>query len=203
MAEVKNILFIGDSVTAAHRSWLFPHGFGYVKNLSDSMFPQWKFLNKGNNGDRILDLDNRWNQDVIEEGPNVISVNVGINDTWRRFDRNDPTTQEEFSFIYERILLRTFDRLPKSRIILCEPFLLSRREEMSEWYGDFHGKIEAIHLLAAKYTLPLIRFNEFLNMQADVYGQNKLSKDGIHPTQLGHRLMSELWLSNFRNLPQV
>ena len=203
MAEVRNILFIGDSVTAAHRSWLFPHGFGYVKNLCHLMPPQWKLINKGKNGDRIVDLDSRWNQDVLKEGPNVISVNVGINDTWRRFDKNDSTTQQEFSDIYEKILLRTFDRLPRSTIILCEPFLLSRRVEMSEWYGDFHGKIETIHLLAAKYTIPLIRFNEFLNMQVDVYGQDKLSKDGIHPTNLGHRLMSEFWLSNFRKLCQV
>ena len=53
------------------------------------------FLNKGISGNRIVDLYARIKSDVINLKPDVISVLIGVNDTWHEFgsqngNRNEP-----------------------------------------------------------------------------------------------------------------
>jgi lysophospholipase L1-like esterase len=141
----------------------------------------------------LIDLENRWNTDVLAHKPTLVSVAIGINDTWRRYDDNDPTSTEDFEERYRRVLSATqADGNPK--LVLCEPFLLSVREEMNTWREDLDPKIAVVHKMASEFGATLIQFDQRFNELAQEISMLELADDGIHPSKLGHQIMADLWL---------
>jgi lysophospholipase L1-like esterase len=186
-------VFIGDSVTDCGRLIEPPYGDGYVYNIAQSSRLQGEIINVGTSGHRLIDLENRWNTDVLAHKPTLVSVAIGINDTWRRYDDNDPTSTEDFEERYRRVLSATqADGNPK--LVLCEPFLLSVREEMNTWREDLDPKIAVVHKMASEFGATLIRFDQRFNELAQEISMLELADDGIHPSKLGHQIMADLWL---------
>lgn len=68
-------------------------GAGYVYStisLFHALHPDMNvtFINRGISGNRVKDLQARWQEDALDLNPDVLSILIGINDTWRRFDAN-------------------------------------------------------------------------------------------------------------------
>lgn len=187
-------VFIGDSVTDCDRLSIPPYGHGWVNEIVKSGKLK-NVINVGTSGHRLVDLDARWQRDVLENEPTRLTINIGINDTWRRYDDNDPTSVEDFESRYDR-LLQTTTTLFNLDLVLCEPFLLHVRPEMATWREDLDPKIEVVHRLAAKYSAKLVKFDEMYTKLAAAEGIATLAEDGIHPTQHGHEEMAKLWISN-------
>ena len=91
------ILFIGDSITDCNRNYdLAPGvssswGEGYVNIINaytTAFFPEKELMivNRGISGDTIVKMAARWEKDVFELQPNWVTIMIGINDIWRRFD---------------------------------------------------------------------------------------------------------------------
>jgi lysophospholipase L1-like esterase len=104
-------VFIGDSVTDCSRLIEPPYGDGYVFNIANSGRLSGEIINVGTSGHRLIDLENRWNTDVLAHHPTLVSVAIGINDTWRRYDDNDLTSVEAFEESYRRVLTATQARI--------------------------------------------------------------------------------------------
>ena len=92
------ILFTGDSVTDCDRNRNDPVslGFGYAGSIARQLGMNFKDLdlriqNTGISGNRTCDLIDRWNTDCIDLQPDWVSILVGVNNTWRRYDHDDPT----------------------------------------------------------------------------------------------------------------
>ncbi len=156
------ILFQGDSITDSGRDRNDPNsmGVGYVlftTSWLSALYPELdlKFINKGINGDRTCDLVRRWDDDCIILKPDLISIYVGINDIWRRYDSNDPTSTEEFENNYRILLDRIFNEL-NVKVILCEPFVLPYPEDRKMWREDMDPKIEVIHKLSKEYNISFV-----------------------------------------------
>lgn len=186
-------VFIGDSVTDCDRLTFPPYGHGWVKEIADSRLIN-DVINVGTSGHRLIDLEARWLRDVIENRPSRLTINIGINDTWRRYDDGDPTTVKDFETRYERLLELTTGKLELD-LVLCEPFLLHVRPEMASWREDLNPKISVVHKLAAQYGAKLVKFDQMFTNLAIAKGMTTLAEDGIHPTQHGHQEMAKLWLS--------
>ena len=60
---------------------------------------------------RVKDLRARWDKDCIDLKPDWVSILIGINDTWRRYDSNDPTSVDSFEADYRHILERVKNEL--------------------------------------------------------------------------------------------
>ncbi|MBN1934484.1 MAG: GDSL family lipase, partial [Anaerolineae bacterium] len=124
------VLFQGDSITDAGRSREndVDLGRGYAALVAAWFGAAWpekraRFVNRGISGNRAKDLAARWQPDCLALKPNLVSILIGINDTWRRYDRNDPTSAEAFEVSYRAILTQVRDQLG-ARLVICEPFLL-------------------------------------------------------------------------------
>jgi lysophospholipase L1-like esterase len=152
-------VFIGDSVTDCDRLIHPPYGDGYVYNIANSGRLKGKIINVGTSGHRLIDLENRWEVDVLDHKPTLVSVAIGINDTWRRYDDNDPTSVEDFEERYRRVLKATKAH-GNPELVLCEPFLLSVREEMNTWREDLDPKIAVVHAMAAEFGATVVRFDQ-------------------------------------------
>jgi len=198
---METLVFNGDSVTDCDRLIYPPFGFGYVSLLATSLTDKFKVINVGTSGDRLIDLDNRWSNDVISNSPNLLSIAIGINDTWRRYDSDEITSSEDFENRYRKLLLETRSACD-TRFVLCEPFLLPAQEEMHTWREDLDPKIEVVHALARDFGAVLVPFDEMFTKAREQYSIPELAEDGIHPTPLGHQMMANLWfkcVSNYFN----
>ncbi len=189
------IVFIGDSVTDCGRDIEPPFGDGYVLEISRSGLLTGEIINVGTSGHRLVDLEKRWLADVVDNKPSILSIAIGINDTWRRYDDNDPTSVDDFRDRYHRLLTWTKAEL-NPRFVLCEPFLLAVREEMNSWREDLNPKIQVVHDMAKEFNAVLVPFDRHLNALATSMPMADLAEDGIHPTQLGHQEMAKLWLKS-------
>ena len=186
-------VFIGDSVTDCGRLIEPPYGDGYVFNIANSGRLSGEIINVGTSGHRLIDLENRWNTDVLAHHPTLVSVAIGINDTWRRYDDNDLTSVEAFEESYRRVLTAT-QAQGNPKLVICEPFLLAVRGEMNTWREDLDPKIAVVHKMAAEFNAKLVPFDQRFNDLAREMSMSELAEDGIHPSKLGHQIMADLWL---------
>jgi len=194
------ILFIGDSVTDCGRSRADGSslGDGYVRDVARllaSRHPELgaTVLNRGIGGDRAADLQVRWARDCLELEPTVVTVLIGINDTWRGFDLDDPTTTEAYEASLRDILTRARDGL-SPRLVLIEPFTLMLPPVTAQWRADLDPRIGVIHRLAREYGAVLVRADELFAGWALEHGAQALTADGVHATALGHDLLAGAWL---------
>jgi acyl-CoA thioesterase-1 len=187
------VIFIGDSVTDCGRRDDEPDflGDGYVRMIAERL-PDRRVINVGINGNRVVDLRDRWHIDVTEQNPDVLSVYVGINDTWRRYDENDPTSAASFEADYRKILEQTVPLAPK--LILVEPFVLPVTEEQEHWHEDLDEKRAVVARLASEFGAAFVPLQSLLSLAAQAHGAKALADDGVHPTEIGHRLIAEAWL---------
>jgi len=191
---IRRIVFIGDSVTdCGRRDDPDGLGSGYVADLARRWGDRDDLLvvNTGVSGHRIPDLEARVQADVVDHGPDLVSVMVGINDTWRRFDASDPTSTADYEASYRRFLDAV--TATKARLVLMEPFLLPVRTEQQGWREDLEPKIDVVRRLADLYGAVLVRTDRALNTLAVSVGAATLADDGVHPTAQGHVALADLW----------
>ncbi|KZB88561.1 SGNH/GDSL hydrolase family protein [Amycolatopsis regifaucium] len=190
------LLFAGDSITDSGRDRTDPAslGKGYVRQIADRLPGGPVVLNKGLNGNRIYDLEARWTTDVLAERPTVLTVKIGINDTWRTFDRGLPSPIGKFRAAYRRLLGSARQHLP-AELYVITPFLLPVEPEQHEWLGDLAPRIEVALEVAAEFGARPVRADLFMPKAAEEHGAATLAPDGVHPSPLGHRLLAEAWLA--------
>jgi acyl-CoA thioesterase-1 len=200
------ILFQGDSVTDADhdREDDIDLGRGYAMMTAawfSALYPEKnvRFLNRGIGGNRIRDLEARWEKDCLELNPDWVSFLIGVNDTWRRFDSNDPTTPEAFETSYRSILEQTVTRT-HANLIICEPFLLPVLEGQAAWRADLEPKIEITRKLARDYKAIYLSLDDIFSRAATLQPAAFWLRDGVHPTAAGHALMAQAWLKAIRAL---
>ncbi len=195
------VLFQGDSITDAGRSREDDTqiGYGYAMMTAawfSALHPdkKVKFLNRGNSGNRAVDLAGRWEQDCLALKPTVVSILIGINDTWRRYDSNDPTTAEAFEKSYRDILRRTREKLD-ARILLLEPFVLPVPEDRKGWRVDLDPKIDVVRRLAREFGATLVPLDGLFAQASTHQDAAFWTADGVHPTMAGHALITRHWLA--------
>ncbi len=187
-------IFIGDSVTDCGREIDPPYGDGYVREIAQSGTLGGQIINVGTSGHRLIDLEKRWQVDVIDRKPTLVSIAIGINDTWRRYDDNDITTAQDFRDRFHRLLSQT-KLACNPQFVLCEPFLLAINDQMITWREDLDPKIAIVHEMADEFCAILIPFDAHLNALAKTMPKTELAEDGIHPTVFGHQEMARLWIN--------
>jgi lysophospholipase L1-like esterase len=174
-------------------------GIGYpllVAALYSSIFPARNvhFLNRGVSGDRLINLEERWESDCLALRPDVISILVGVNETWRAFDAGDPTPAPIFERRYRDLLARTWSALPDARIVLMEPFLLPFPDTTDLWRTDLNAKIDAVRRVARDSGCDLIPLDGLFAAAATQREPAYWAPDGVHPTPAGHGLIARSWL---------
>jgi len=196
-SPARTIVFFGDSITdAGRRTDPDGLGHGYVRMLVDEL-PEFRVINAGISGNRVVDLQARLDTDVLAHRPDVVSIMIGINDTWRRFDSDDPTSTEDYEAGYRDLL----DRITATgaRLVLVEPFLLPVTEaQATAWREDLDPRIAVVQRLGQEYGAVVVPLDGALTALARERGEEgnaELARDGVHPTPEGHAEIVRLWLA--------
>ncbi|WP_066581874.1 SGNH/GDSL hydrolase family protein [Cellulomonas timonensis] len=195
------VLLTGDSITdwGRDRSDASSLGTGYamvVASLAGARRPDLglTFLNRGVGGDTSTMLRDRWQRDGLDLEPTVVSILIGINDTWRRFEGGGaPTSTDEYEDALRSILDSTREALG-ARIVLIEPFLTPVKPEQHAWRSDLDPRIAVVRRMAAEYRATLVPADGLFAAAAVRTSPEQWCFDGVHPTAAGHGLLAQAWL---------
>ena len=187
------ILFQGDSVTDCSRDRSDPNGLGggYPLVVNQLLDERVKVLNRGISGHRAKDLSARWQEDCLALNPDAVSIMIGINDVWRRYDDNDPTSDAAYEASY-RTLLEPL-RARRVKLLLILPFLLDVSASVTAMREDLDGKQAVVRRLAGEFGAVLLDADALFREAVRETGNPPAhyAQDGVHPTEAGHRLLAE------------
>lgn len=194
------ILFQGDSITdcGRNREDGGDLGRGYTMMLAGMLqylYPdkQIACINRGIGGDRVVDLQRRWETDCLSLKPTLLSIYVGINDAASRYSRNDPTSVEQFEHGYRELLTAAKEKL-SARIVLIEPFVLPVSDDRATWREDLDPKIHAVRKLAREFGAAYVPLDGLFAQAAARAPMAYWAADGVHPSPAGHALIADAWL---------
>ncbi len=194
------ILFQGDSITDYGRSHEDDAQLGagyanYVAAWLSSLYPERRltFINRGVSGNRVYDMEERWTRDCIELQPDWVSILIGINDTWRRYDNNLLSPILDFEASYRRILERT-KKETKAQLILLEPFVLPTPADRIIWREDLDPRIDVVRRLARDYGTLYIPYDGLFASACTQREPAFWADDGVHPTQAGSAFLAQAWI---------
>ena len=203
---IKTVLFQGDSITDARRDREAPAGYGTAtgcgyatlvagKLLAANIGREFCCINRGISGNRVVDLYARWKTDALNLKPDLLSILVGVNDTWHEFARQNGVELERYEKIYRMLLEWTKAELPEVRLVLCEPFCLLSELVTQEWVDEVKQRSVIVKKLAAEFGATFVPLQEMLENAAAKANDNlKILRDGVHPTLLGAQLIADQWL---------
>jgi lysophospholipase L1-like esterase len=199
------VLFQGDSITDAGRSrqqngpnnWAgLGRGYPYLLAgalLADHAASQLKVYNRGISGNKVPDLDARWQEDAIDLKPAVLSILVGVNDIWHKLGGRYDGTVNDYETGYRNLLKRSLKELPDVRIVVCEPFVLRCGAVNDRWFPEFDERRAVAKKLADEMSLPFVPFQSMFDEAAKQASPPYWAGDGVHPTLAGHALMAKTW----------
>jgi lysophospholipase L1-like esterase len=202
-----NLVFAGDSITDSdRRTDPLGLGGGYVglaAGLLRERGEQHRVVNAGVSGDRVEHLLERWQRDVLDRRPDVLTVYIGVNDTLTTFSRGRPTPRDAFAARYAELLDRAAAAAVE-RLIVLEPFLVACTEEGAPWRdgtefarADLDTKRPVVRDLAGRHGADLVPLQEIADAEVARRGPAVVAPDGVHPSAHGHLLIARHWLAAY------
>ncbi|MFA7159277.1 MAG: SGNH/GDSL hydrolase family protein [Kiritimatiellia bacterium] len=193
----EKVLFIGDSITdCGRRNEARPLGTGYVKLFSDFMIAcepskRVEIVNKGIGGDNCVGLMNRWGDDVLRQKPDWLSIKIGINDLhWHLRDPANGISPEKYEDAYRKILKRTREELPRCKIILIQPFYLSRETSIDSFRRSvldlLPRYLQIVEQMSRQFKTRLVRTHEMFQNLLQNHEPDVFCNEPVHPNLTGH-----------------
>ncbi|OQB36986.1 MAG: GDSL-like Lipase/Acylhydrolase [Candidatus Latescibacteria bacterium ADurb.Bin168] len=203
MGEIKDgqtLLFIGDSITdCGRRGPNYPLGDGYPALFRDLMTARWperniQYINKGIGGNRVTDLQMRWEDDVMRYKPDWLSIKIGINDEHSYVaDPNNGVSPQRFREVYDSILQRTFS-VWKPNLILISPFYISKdtvsgthRTKILQLIPEY---IAVVKDMAAKYGAIYVPLHDIFQKHLEYRDADTFCPEPVHPYRSGHIIIA-------------
>lgn len=201
------ILFQGDSITDCGRNCeagatpndLGGLGQGYAMMAAAELLGTrpadgLRVFNRGISGNRIVDLDARIKSDIIHLKPDVLSILIGVNDTWHGKVRDNGASLPKYERVYRDLLNEVREVLPGVKFVLCEPFVLRCGVVGEDWVGEIDLRRAVVAKLAKEFRAVLVPFQFLFDEAVKLAPPEHWAPDGVHPSAAGHYLMAKCWL---------
>lgn len=198
--ENDKIVFAGDSITEDGR-FTDPEGLGqgYVR-LIHHYFQEHvadqhiQIVNKGISGNRITDLRERWNEDMIKEDPDWLSISIGINDVWRQLDKPEIEQVDpgQFEHIYRKLLTKTKEQT-NAKIIILAPTIIGENAR-SSGNSLLKAYVEITKKLAVQFNTIYVPLHDTFIHHIEQADHEPLTTDGVHMNDAGRELMAKTWI---------
>lgn len=193
------ILFIGDSITdikfnSRMRTSIKGNDV-YALQIKKQLKKYSKKINveiKGIASNRTYHVYDRLTKDCIDLKPDVIVMLIGVNDAWENYKPEDyppllRPTEPHIREIYRRI--RT--ELPEAQVLYLMPFMIDSVEEKLPFHKVLDEYRAMLKDIAAKNGASIIDLQAVFNEKQKSVLPKDLAIDGIHPTNLGHKIIAD------------
>lgn len=193
------ILFIGDSITDVKFNFRFAYKFGgrniYALQLKKKFKKHSKDIKvdiKGIASNRTYHVYDRLTKDCINLNPDVIIMLIGVNDAWENYGpENYPPLLRPMEPHIREIYRRIKTELPDTQILYLMPFMIDSVEEKLPFHKTLDEFREMLKNIAEENGAVIIDMQAVYNDAQKTTDPKKLAIDGIHPTNLGHKIMAD------------
>ena len=198
------ILFQGDSITDAGRDRSDPHELGqgypkYAAKFIAEMYPdeEFEFIDLGISGNKTEDLVARLQSDFIDVGADVVSVLIGVNDTWHHAGDCSWVGAGEF----EGRLRTIYGAIKETgaKLIVLEQFLLPFPDKLY-WRVDLDPKIQIQRKVARDYADIYVPLDGLLAAALIGHDMHEYSDDGVHPNAYGSEFIGRIYADAFAKI---
>ncbi len=216
--QAQRVLYIGDSVTDG--GWgrsggnMTPseqrnlkdlnhiYGHSYIMLCaahyeSTQPYAGLKFFNRGISGNTLDDLKERWQQDVLDLKPDILSVLIGTNDVWnyiKEHENPDGFDIVGWEALYRNLLNEARTCNPVLKIALGTPFVSKTTPKNQQ--DLCHRLASAVRRIAKDFNAVVMPFDDmFRELQQSHPDGHYWIWDAVHPTPAGHQRMADLWIS--------
>lgn len=203
------VLFQGDSITDAGRNRdrelpndgsSFGGGYAFLAAswlLKEFASKELTIYNRGISGNKVYQLDERWEKDCILLKPDVLSILIGVNDYWHMRNGRYDGTVEVYEKDYRALLQRTRDAYPDLKLVICEPFVLKDTKAVDEsWLEPFSHYQEAASRICDEFGAVWVPFQGAFTGAVSFAHPTYWTHDGVHPSMAGAQLMAATWLES-------
>lgn len=202
---VRRIVTLGDSITEGGGQ---PGGYVWLLGQTlHRLYPDQKFeiVNAGISGHKATDMQARFQRDVLDRKPDMVTISVGVNDVWhgyfdfsagKRIPDGDGPNGVPIP-LYRQKLAEMIEAAQKAnvKVALLAPTIIYEDLNSAE-NRRLSGYIAAMRELAAKYRCLFVDmnapFHRVISARRKQTGstENFLTTDGVHMNPLGNRLMA-------------
>ena len=192
--KVRLIVTLGDSITQGGAR---PGGYVWqMDQYLQVLYPKHKIeiVNAGISGHKSTDMLARFQRDVLDKKPDVVTISVGINDVWHGFTPEHPA-----GYGPRRVPLEAYAKNVEAMVDAAENagvkvvlFTTTIFEDKPDSIRNLRvqGYNDAIRDLAARRGLPVAdQYAAFMEAWAKSPG-TKLTSDQVHMARPGDTLMA-------------
>lgn len=193
------VLFIGDSITDVKFNFRMMRKIKgrkiYALELKKRFKKHSKNIRvdiKGIASNRTYHLYDRLTKDCIALKPNVIIMLIGVNDAWENYKTEDygPLLRPAEPHFRE-ICRRIKTELPEVQFLYITPFMIDAVEEKLPFHKTLDEYCALLRNIAAESGALTVDMQQVFNQAQKDIAPEKLAIDGIHPTNLGHKIMAD------------
>ena len=199
------ILFYGDSITDAGRNKnedyaISSYGYGYPYMITAALTGrrpnEYDIINRGVDGNRIVDLYSRIKGDVWNLKPDMLSVLIGINDIWHEIGWNNGVDIIRWEKIYRMIIEDTLKVLTNIKIVIMEPFVLKGTATEADFdrFSEVKKYASVAKRIAEDYNCIFVPLQKELDTASARNGESYCLSDGVHPAIGGAYIIADRWL---------
>ncbi|MBR6568433.1 MAG: SGNH/GDSL hydrolase family protein [Clostridia bacterium] len=193
------ILFIGDSITDVkfnrRKRFTIKGKDVYALQLKNRFKKYSKNIKveiKGVASNRTYHVYDRLTTDCISLKPDVIIMLIGVNDAWENYvpEKYPPLLRPMEPHIRE-VYRRIRTELPNTQILYLMPFLIDAVEDKFPYHKTLDEFREVLKSIALENGATVLDLQEVFYQAQKSIDPVKLAVDGIHPTNLGHKVMAD------------
>ena len=193
------VLFLGDSITDVkfnRRQRFSIKGKNIyalqLKKRFKQRSPAIKVEIKGIASNRTYHVYDRLTADCINLKPDVIIMLIGVNDAWENYvPENYPPLVRPMEPHIREIYRRLRTELPETQILYLMPFMIDTVKEKLPFHKTLDEFREVLQAIALENGASVLDMQAVFNEAQKTSAPKDLAVDGIHPTDLGHRIMAD------------
>ena len=159
---------------------------------------EFEFVNLGLSGNRTGQLFDRITPDCIEIKPDIVSVLIGINDVWHRYEYEFVPTRDEQIELNYRCVLDVIKESTNAKLLMLQPF--TEGDNQAFMRKDVDKMIKIVDSLAEKYADDYIRLDEIIHADEHYGDELYFTRDGVHPNEIGAQYIAKLYVDAIRPL---
>ena len=205
LAGKRKIVIVGDSITEGGK---YPGGYVWLlERYLSALYPDRKIaiVNAGISGNKATDMQARFQKDAIDQKPDLVMINVGVNDVWHAFfnfpknqffpQGNLPTGVPLAEYRDKITQMVLAAKAAGIRVVLLSPTPIGEILDSPE-NRRLQEYIAAMREIALQNQCLFIDLNGPCQEVIATYQKhagktlNLLAADGVHPNPSGYRIIA-------------
>ena len=202
LRNVHRIVCLGDSITQGGEA---PGGYVWlVRRYLTTLYPDIEVVNAGISGHKSTDMLERFQRDVLDKKPDLVTISVGVNDVWHGFYDGHPEGDgprgvklDDYRKNVEEMVTRA--TAVGARVIVFSTTVINEDLENRE-NAKLVGYNAALRAIARKHNAGFVDFQKQFHALIAAYHatgarDNLLTADGVHMNPLGNKVMAHCVLT--------